>query len=162
MTTVARSAKPEVDRQTQSVIDELVKSYWMEIETVQNYLANSVNLDGVRAKRIKEALSEDIEEELGHARQLADRIHVLGGIVPGSEAFTAEQHALQPPEKSDDVVAVIRGVIEAETGAIEQYKKIVKMTDGSDFVTQDLCIDLQAEEEKHRREFQGYLAEYGD
>jgi hypothetical protein len=29
----------------------LIKAYWMELETVTNYLANSVNLDGVRAEK---------------------------------------------------------------------------------------------------------------
>ncbi len=36
----------------QEIIAELCKSYWMELETVVNYLEfDSVNLDGVRAKR---------------------------------------------------------------------------------------------------------------
>lgn len=44
-----------VDDQTKnkSIIDELIKSYFMELETVVNYLANRVNLDGVRAEEIK-------------------------------------------------------------------------------------------------------------
>ncbi len=29
------------------IIDNLIKSYWMEIETVINYISNSINLDGV-------------------------------------------------------------------------------------------------------------------
>jgi acyl-coenzyme A thioesterase PaaI-like protein len=32
----------------------LQEAYWMEIETVMSYLANSVNPDGVRAQEIKE------------------------------------------------------------------------------------------------------------
>jgi hypothetical protein len=31
----------------------------MELETVQNYLANSIDLDGVRAEEIKKALFRD-------------------------------------------------------------------------------------------------------
>ena len=54
------------------MVELLTKAYWMEIETVMSYLAASVNLDGVRAQEIKESLAEDIEEELGHARQFAD------------------------------------------------------------------------------------------
>ncbi len=49
------------------IINELRKSYAMELETVENYLANSIDLDGVRAEEIKKALLRDIEEELGHA-----------------------------------------------------------------------------------------------
>ena len=32
------------------IIDNLIKSYWMEIETVMNYISNSINLDGVSAE----------------------------------------------------------------------------------------------------------------
>jgi bacterioferritin len=142
------------------IIRELIRSYWMEIETVQNYLANSVNLEGIRAKEIKESLTEDIEGELDHARRLAERIHVLGGIVPGSSEFRAEQKFLQPPKDSTDVVAVIRGVIQAEEGAIEQYRSIIEICDQIDWATQDLCIELMADEQSHRREFISFLAEY--
>lgn len=142
------------------IIQELTVSYWMEIETVQNYLANSTNLDGIRAHEIRESLGEDIQEELGHAQQLAQRIHTLGGLVPGSFDFKPSQESLQPPEDTTDLVSVIMGVIDAEDGAIQQYRKIIEMTEGTDYATQDLCVDLMKDEQQHRREFVGYLAEY--
>ena len=104
------------------IIEQLKVSYRMELETVMNYIANSVNLDGVRAEKIKESLAADIAEEMTHAQQL--------------------------------------GVIAAEDGACEQYMKIIKLCDGVDYVTQDLCITLMADEEEHRREFMGFLKEY--
>jgi bacterioferritin len=96
------------------IINELRKSYAMELETVENYLANSIDLDGVRAEEIKKALARDIEEELGHARKLGKRIKVLEGGVPGSLDLDRGQHYLKPPSDSTDVSAVIRGVIRAE------------------------------------------------
>ncbi len=145
-----------------NIIKGLVDAYWKEMETVQNYLAISMNLDGVHAEPIKKSLDTDIAEELGHARQLAARIRVLGGVVPGSKDFKASQDFLQPPKSSTDVVSVIKGVIEAEEGAIEGYAEVIEACDGVDYVTQDLCITLMADEEEHRREFLGFLAEYGD
>lgn len=142
------------------IVVELTKAYWMELETVVNYLGNSVHLDGVRAEEIKNSLSADVNEELNHATQLANRIKTIGGPVPGSEGFRAAQTTLQPPEDTTDVVAVIKGVIDAEQSAIDQYDKIIRLTDGIDFVTQDLCITLLADEQQHRREFLGYLKEY--
>ena len=114
----------------EAVVELLTKAYWMEIETVMSYISASVNLDGVRAQEIKESLDEDIEEELGHARRFAERIKELYGVVPGSEGFAAEQSFLQPPEEQTDIVHVIRGVIKAETGAIEHYTRIIEETDG--------------------------------
>ena len=144
----------------QHVVDLLTRAYWMEIETVTSYLAAAVNLDGVRAQEIKESLAADVEEELGHAKRFAERIKELYGVVPGSEGFTAEQSYLQPPEEQTDVVHVIRGVIKAETGAIEHYTRIVSETDQIDPVTQDMTIAILHDEQAHRRHFEGFLREY--
>ena len=141
------------------IVELLEQAYWMEIETVMSYIANSINPDGVRAQEIIEALSEDIQEELGHATQFAKRIKELYGVVPGSLEFTAEQTYLQPPEDQNDIVHVIRGVIEAETGAIEHYNHIIETTDGVDWVTQDMTIAILHDEEGHRRLFEGFLRE---
>ena len=142
------------------LIGLLTKAYWMELETVMSYLAASVNLDGVRAQEIKESLAAEVEDELGHAKQFADRIKELYGVVPGSEEFQAEQSFLQPPEHQTDTVHVVRGVIEAETGAIEHYTRIVEETDRVDPVTQDMVIAILRDEQGHRRLFEGFLREY--
>lgn len=144
----------------EQIVELLRKAYWMEMETVMSYLAASVNLDGVRAQEIKESLAGEIEDELGHARQFATRIKELYGVVPGSEGFVAEQPFLQPPEEQTDVIHVIRGVIKAETGAIEHYTRIVEETDAVDPVTQDMTIAILRDEQGHRRLFEGFLREY--
>jgi len=142
------------------IISNLIKSYWMEIETVMNYISNSVNLDGVRAEEIKKSLSIDILEEINHAQLLAKRIKELGGSVPGSMELKAEQKYLQTLKHTTDVVSVIEGVIQAEEGAVKQYNKLIKLCEGKDYVTQDLCIRLLGMEESHRIEFKGFLKEY--
>jgi bacterioferritin len=151
---------PENQDQRDHVIELLKKAYWMEIETVMSYIANSVNPDGVRAQEIKESLETDIQEELGHAQQFAARIKELYGVVPGSEEFSAEQSYLQPPGEQVDIVHVIKGVIEAEQGAIEHYSRIVEETDKIDPVTQDMVIAILHDEQGHKRLFEGFLREY--
>ncbi len=106
----------------------------MELETVINYVTNSTNPDGVRAQEIKEALEEDIQEELHHAQQFAARIKELYGVVPASMDFKAE--------------------------AIELYTRIVETTEEVDPVTQDMVIDILHDEQGHRRLFEGFLREY--
>jgi len=144
----------------EQVIAALRKAYSMEVETVVNYLANSLHLEGVRAEAIKQALAADIQEELGHAQQLGNRIKQLGGIVPGSLQIEFNEKALQPPADSTDVVGVIKGVLEAEEAAIKHYKSVIKLTDGDDYVSQDLAITILGQEEAHRQQFEGYLKEY--
>ena len=150
----------EMAEKREEIIELLKQAYFAELETVINYVTNSVNPDGVRAQEIKESLEEDIQEELGHAQQFAQRIKELYGVVPGSMDFRAEQRFLQPPEEQTDVVHVIKGVIDAETSAIELYTRIVETTDEVDLVTQDMVIDILRDEQGHRRLFEGFLREY--
>jgi bacterioferritin len=152
-------AAESADRR-ERIVELLKKAYWMEIETVMSYIANSINPDGVRAMEIRESLEADIQEELGHAQEFAARIKELYGVVPGSMEFAAEQSFLQPPSEQVDIVHVIKGVIEAESGAIEHYSQIIEETDGIDPVTQDMVIAVLRDEQGHKRLFEGFLREY--
>jgi bacterioferritin len=147
------------DKQRQAIVKELVKSYNMELETIINYLANSVWLDGIRAKHIKDSLTAEVADEMGHAQTVANRIKVLEGRIPGSLELKMTQKSLQPPKDSLDVLDVIRGVLEAEQGAIDQYQKIIELSNDIDPVTADLCTTLKGDEEEHRRLFKGFLRE---
>lgn len=144
----------------EEIVQLLTRAYWMEMETVMSYLANAAHLDGIRAEEVAEALNADVTEELGHARRFAERIKELYGTPPGSMEFTAEQTFLQPLEDSTDVETVIKGVIEAEAGAIEHYTRIIEACDGVDWATQDMVIDVLRDEEGHMRQFERYLREY--
>lgn len=150
-TDVAEREKTQANAQ---LCDELVHAYWMELESVQNYLAVSANLDGVHGTVIGDSLAADVKTELGHAKRLAKRIHVLGGVVPCSEQFHPEQHSLQ---SSEDLAAVVHGVIDAEEAAIRQYEKIAEMTAETDLVTQNIVLEILEDEQEHRREFVGFL-----
>ena len=147
-------------KKREEIIQLLTRAYWMEIETVVNYIANSTNPDGVRAQEIIESLADDIQQELGHAQQFARRIKELYGVVPGSEGFRPEQPYLQPPAEQTDIVHVIKGVIEAERGAITFYNEVIEAADGVDWVTQDMVIGILHEEQGHLRLFEGFLREY--
>ena len=143
----------------EQIVDLLKQAYFAELETVMNYVTNSTNPDGIRAQEIKRSLEEDIEEELGHARLFAKRIKELYGVVPSSTDFVAQQPFLAPADHQTDIVHVIRGVIAAETSAIELYNKIIELTEDSDPVTNDMVTTILADEEGHRRLFEGFLRE---
>lgn len=147
---------------TDQIAHELHIAYQMEIETVINYLANSIHLDGILAKEVRDSLKADISDELGHAEKLAERMKVLGADIPGSLTLAPEfnQRTMQPPHDTTDVLTVIKGVIDAEDSAIAQYQKIIEMCEGIDYVTQDLAIGILSDEEKHRREFVGFRRDF--
>jgi hypothetical protein len=85
----------------EEIITMLQKAYWMEIETVMSYIANSVNPDGVRAQEIIESLQQDITRSSPTRRQFAQRIKELYGVVPGSLDFQA-QHELPAAARAAD------------------------------------------------------------
>lgn len=164
MTTMDHTANKKsqtMDDDTRELLIKLLrKAYNMELETVINYRTNSIHLDGMLAQEIKESLEGDITEELGHAGLLAKRIKILGGRIPGSQDLKMEQTSLQPPESTVDLVSVIKGVIDAETDAIDHYQKIIDASGDADPVTEDMAIAIKGDEEEHRREFVGFLREY--
>ncbi|MFC6953087.1 ferritin-like domain-containing protein [Halorubellus litoreus] len=145
----------------QEVVRLLKKAYQDEIETVMNYQTNAIVLDGVRAEEIKESLQTDVQEELMHSQQLGERLKQLDEAPPGSVEFEANQHSLQPPEDSTDVLSVIEGVLEAEEDAIATYRALIDAAEEADDpVTEDLAVTLLADEEAHRSEFRGFRKEY--
>ena len=144
---------------TREIIAELKRSYAIELETIQNYLANSIDLQGPEADLVRKSLEDEITLKLKHARRLAKRINVLGGRLPGSLALPRNQYLLQPPSDNADVMAVIRGVLNANEVSISQYQKIIHLTEGLDYVTQDTVIDLLSDEREHRRLFLSFLTQ---
>ncbi len=144
---------------TKEIIAELKSSYAIELETVENFLANSIDLQGADAEPIRKLLEEEIPLKLKHARRLAKRINVLGGRLPGSLQLSRDQHSLQPPLDNTDAVAVIRGVIRANEASISQYERIIQLTEGLDYVTQDMVIDLLSDERELHRRFLGFLTQ---
>lgn len=144
---------------TEQLIAALRTSYRMELETVANYIALSTNLDGVRAKHIKDELAADIPIELQHAQLLARRIKTIGGAVPSSLELVFDQSFLATPADTTDIKTVIKGVIKAEEAAIAQYRAVIELASGFDPATEDLAITSLADEEEHRREFLGFLKE---
>ena len=151
---------PDREADRERLIELLTRAYWMEVETVMSYISNSINPDGIRAQEIIESLQQDIQEELSHAQRFGERIKQLYGVVPGSSEFRAEQTYLQPPGDQSDITHVIRGVIEAESGAIGHYNEIIEFCEGRDPVTQDMVIAILADEEGHLRLFEGFLREF--
>jgi bacterioferritin len=145
----------------EEVTDLLKKAYGDEIETVMNYLTNSIVLDGVSAEEVKDSLETDIQEELGHAEMLGQRLKQLDERPPASYDFEAHQESLQPPEDSTDVLSVINGVLDAEEDAIETYRSLVDVADEvGDPVTEDIAVTILSDEEAHRTEFRGFKREY--
>ncbi|EMA35476.1 ferritin-like domain-containing protein, partial [Halococcus hamelinensis] len=138
----------------EDVLDLLHAARNDEFETVINYQTDAIAIEGVTAEEVAEGLRADVEEELGHAETLGERITQLGGQPKGSFEMEMGQESLQPPEDTTDVLSVIDGVIEAEQGAVETYRDLIEAAEAADDpVTEDLAVTLLSDEESHRAEF---------
>jgi ferritin-like protein len=139
------------------VAAELKLAYAAEIEVIQNYLANAINLEGPRAEAIKELLDGGVQTALAHARRLAKRIKALDGRVPGSRELPRLQNDLQPPVDNNGVDAVLLDAIRSEDAVIAQYERIIQLCDGHDFVSLDLVIELLVDERERRQRLLAFL-----
>ena len=139
------------------LIDLLQRARSDELETVINYQTNAIALAGIEAQEVAESLREDVQEELGHAEEIGERISQLGGQPRGSYSIEMTQESLQPPAESTDVLSVIDGVIEAENDAVSAYRNLIDAAEEADDpVTEDLVAELLADEEGHLAEFKGF------
>ena len=133
------------------IVVELRTSYAAEIEIIEDYLANTINLEGAGAEAIKNLFNEEIQTALGHARRLAKRIKALEGRVPGSRELSRVQTGSRPPANIDNSDVALHDAIKSEDAAIARYERIIRLCDGHDFVTLDLVIELLVDERERRQ-----------
>jgi ferritin-like protein len=141
------------------IVVELQISYATEIEIIQDYLANAMDLEGARAEPIKELFDEQVQTALGHARRLAKRIKALAGRVPRSSELSTVPKDLPPPIDTTQVDSALICAIKSEDAAIAQYERLIRLCDGHDFVTLDLVIELLVDERDRRQRLVALLAE---
>ena len=133
----------------------------MELETVINYV-DELRQPGRRARAGDHRVARTRTSRRSSGTRSSSRSGSRSSTASSRRSvdFTPEQTYLAPPEHQTDIVHVIKGVIEAETGAIEHYNRIIEVTDGVDPVTNDMVIAILRDEEGHRRLFEGFLREY--
>ena len=51
----------EMSGKREEIVELLKTAYFMELETIMNYVTNSINPDGIRAQEVKESVEEDIQ-----------------------------------------------------------------------------------------------------
>jgi ferritin-like protein len=139
------------------VAAELKLAYAAEIEVIQNYLANAINLEGPRTEAIKELFDGGVQTALTHARRLAKRIKALDGRVPGSWELLGLRDGLQPLVDTTHVDSVLLDAMRSEDAAIAQYERIIRLCDDHDFVSLDLAIELLVDERERRQRLLAFL-----
>ena len=142
-----------------ALVHELTNAYWHELESVTNHLASSTNRDGASGERVAGSIHQVIAADLKHAQQVAIRIGQLHGLPPGADEFAAQKLRLGPPAEPLDNVSALTSLIEAETSAIERYRRIAALApEAYDWVTQALANQIMRAKEIHRESLASFLA----
>ena len=101
--------------------------------------------------------SESVEEELGHATQLTERIIELGGkpISSPKEVLERSHHKFPPVTKS--IEGTLKTALNIERGVIEEYNKLVKATRETDPITHRLLVHIMRDEVKEEQNIETML-----
>lgn len=155
-------AGPEIDGShgSSGIVELLTQAYWMEIETVMNYLAASMGHGGAGALKVNAALVAGVEDEVQHAQRLGRRIHELHSVLPRAGGRTIDHEYLRPLGRQLDVATMIQAVVAAEMSAVRHYSLIKRVTGRVDLATHVMATEILRDEQRHLRLFEGYLREY--
>lgn len=128
----------------------LNKAYCDEWLAYYQYWVGAKIAEGVLAGPIAAEMMEHAKEELEHAGKLAGRISQLDGKPILNPADWYKECNCEYLIPSDPQAAVLlRQNIASERCAIEVYENLLEFIDGKDPVTEDIIIDILADEVEH-------------
>ena len=117
------------------VIDLLNKQLTLELTSMDQYLAHSKMFEDWGINKLHEKLSHEYEEELGHAKRLAERILFLEG-----HADTASR---QPIHIGTNGKEMLENDLEAERIVAASLREIITVCEQEqDYVSREILEDL--------------------
>ncbi len=157
---MGKRARAIVDLSLKELVKELNKAYCDEWLAYYLYWYMAQVVSGKYYQGMKELLTGIAEDELEHAKELADLITKLGDA-PTANPMDLEKNAnypyVAPPKNSADINRIIRVVTEVEANAIEVYHKLAKKTQARDFNTHQLILHILSEEIDHEEKFENFM-----
>lgn len=127
------------------LIELLNEAMRAEHQAIYQYMNHYNNVRG-KYPDIVDHFKDHMDDELGHANQLAQRIYTLGGI--------PDTNMLPTAEYTDDTDEALRQDIIGEQQAIDLYSKIIDACDEIDDKATCMMIEgILADEVGHIDEF---------
>lgn len=141
-------------------VDELIKQLVInssvEFTAYYYFTLLRANCTGMEGEGIKGVIEDARLEDLSHFESCIERIYQLGGQLPKDAVDYIKMSGcefLQLPDKPTDLKAILEKCLKAEQGAIINWDKVCKMTQGKDPTTFDIAKDILAEEIEHESWF---------
>ncbi len=132
------------------IIDALNMDRSFELAAITQYMGHHYEADGAESFAVVDIFKATSIDEMKHAEKLAERIAYLGGV-PVQKPSAAK--------RGGTVKAMVKDDLAAENGAIERYKKHIKLcADLGDSTTRLMLEEILAEEEEHADTWETYLS----
>lgn len=126
---------------TKKIIDALNIDRAYELSAIIQYMGHHYEAEGIESPAVIEIFKETAMDEMKHAEKLGERIVYLGGV------------PVQKPtdvKRGGDLKSMIKDDLKAENGAIERYKKHIKLCDElGDTTTRLMLEEILSQEEGH-------------
>lgn len=162
MAKVAREMVEKSGVNVEQLLELLVKNASAELTTYYYYTILRANLIGLDGEGLKEIAETARIEDRNHFEALFPRIYELGGKLPDSMNDFHDISACPPanlPKKPENVMDILKVLVEAERCAVRGYTQICNMTFGKDHRTYDLALAILNEEIEHESWFSEFLGE---
>ncbi|ENH96026.1 hypothetical protein J416_12894 [Gracilibacillus halophilus YIM-C55.5] len=139
------------NEQLQELLDGLNEDLAHEYAATIMYTYHASVVSGLYRSLLKPFFEDEINDEIGHAQYLSEKIKTLGGTPTTTPAKV---------EQLTDVKAMLEATLKAETETIERYEK--RKQQASELGYTELVVELEdmiADETKHQEETQRLLAD---
>ncbi|HLT19765.1 MAG TPA: ferritin-like domain-containing protein [Thermomicrobiales bacterium] len=132
------------DEKVKQLIDGLNRDLAGELAAVIQYTVYAASAMGIERPVLAEFFQSEIEDELGHARYLADKITALGGTP------TTQPDPVEVPNTNR---GLLEEVLAAETQAIQNYTERLDQAEAvGDLGLKVQLEDMINDETMHREE----------
>jgi len=144
-----------------NLIDLLNRAYADEWLAYYQYWIGAKVVKGPMKGTVIAELEEHAADELRHAGMLAQRIIQLGGtpLIKPEEWYKHSNCGYDAPENLH-VKEILHQNIKGEQCAITTYKKLVDLTAGKDPVTNNMVLEILADEIEHEDDLQAELEDF--
>lgn len=145
----------ERDTDGSEVLDVLNRILEAELAGVIRYTHYSFMVYGYSRIPIIKWLREQAQESLLHAEQAGELITSLGGhpSLAVGKLLESEKH---------DIGAILRESLAHEREALDLYRRLLRLVEGSDVMLEEYARTMVAEETKHMSEVDKMLRQPGD
>jgi bacterioferritin len=130
---------------SKALMDKLNDAIAREIQVSVQYMWQHVTVKGINAEPLGDVFKKIAMQEMRHAEEIAERLHLLGGVP------TTKSNPIEVGRNPREMLEIDK---RAETEAVALYREIIGLAEKEgDHVTASLFIDILGEEEKHLHQF---------